>query len=300
MPITRLPIPALRPFVAMLWAGEPARPESAEPCATPQTIREHVLPTGMMHVVFRLSQRPVRLLEADGVPGETLSESVVGGVRSRYYLREASAPSPSVGVVLRPETARWLLGASAGELAERHTALTDLWGSSALDVHERLQESCSAVERLSVLEAVLMARLPRVRIMHPAIAAAMQAMNATQSVDEAVRRSGYSHRHFIALFREAAGLAPRTYARVRRFQRALKRARSGAADSLAGIAAEIGYSDQAHFNREFLAFSGVSPGAYLRRAPAERNHVPVAASRADAGEVSFVQDGGARPREHRA
>ena len=100
-------------------------------------------------------------------------------------------------------------------------------------------------------------------------------MNTFEPIEAAVQRSGLSHRHFVALFRRAVGLAPKAYSRVLRFQNALRAARSGKADSWAGIAHDAGYSDQAHFTRDFVEFAGVTPSAYRRLAPAEVNHLPL-------------------------
>jgi AraC-like DNA-binding protein len=41
------------------------------------------------------------------------------------------------------------------------------------------------------------------------------------------------------------------------------------------LALQAGYSDQAHFNRDFLAIAGMSPQAYRRAAPASSRHVRI-------------------------
>jgi transcriptional regulator GlxA family with amidase domain len=41
-----------------------------------------------------------------------------------------------------------------------------------------------------------------------------------------------------------------------------------------GVALSCGYFDQAHFNHDFHAFSGINPSAYLRNR-ASRMHVAV-------------------------
>jgi AraC-like DNA-binding protein len=263
-------MPALRPFVESLWATE-----DVAPVRFAQPEREHVLPTGSMHLVFRLSDAPLWLLDPDGGPrAQAIGAATVGGTRSRYYMREMTAPSCSVGVVLRPGASELLFGVAADELAETHTPLDDLWGRAARAAHERLCVAGSAAELLTDLESVLLERLPRVHGMHPAVAAMIGRMQTLPSIGAAVEQSGLSHRHFVALFRRAVGLAPKTYARVLRFQSALRVARKDDAPSWAALANAAGYSDQAHFNRDFVEFAGVTPTAYQRVASVATNHVP--------------------------
>jgi AraC-like DNA-binding protein len=193
----------------------------------------------MMHLVFRLTDCPLRILcSQDDSRMRPVGSSIVGGIRSRFYIRELSAPSCSVGAVLRPGAAGLLFGATADELAERHTRLEDLWDASARSVRERLLEADNAVDRLAILESTLAARLPRVRSLHPAIASVIDEMHSLHSVEAAVQQSGISHRQFIAHFRRAVGLAPKTYLRVLRFQRALQSLRQGNATWLVSLAAE--------------------------------------------------------------
>jgi AraC-like DNA-binding protein len=82
-----------------------------------------------------------------------------------------------------------------------------------------------------------------------------------------------SHRHFIARFAEAVGLTPKRFARLVRFGRVLRRLEKRPETDLAEIAFDAGYADQAHFNRDFRTFSGISPGEYRKRGGAGR-HVP--------------------------
>ena len=50
------------------------------------------------------------------------------------------------------------------------------------------------------------------------------------------------------------------------------------------LALEAGYSDQSHFNRDFLEIAGMTPQAYRRAAPTSPHHVPA--------RFNFVQDRG--------
>lgn len=265
--IQRAPSLELRPFVRTLWVAEGDRGS-----ATGTEQREHVLPTGAAHVVFRLAGPALRLYDGphDRV-GRRVGTAIVGGPRAGHYVRDVSEPVWCVGAELMPGAVPLLLGVPADEIAECHTPLEDLWGHGVHQMQERLALAAPDA-RLALFESILAARLPRLRGLHPAVAEALAGLDARSDVRSLVARSGYSHRRFTTLFREAVGLAPKLYSRIVRFRTALERAARG---SLADLALEAGYSDQSHFQREFREFAGVTPGQYRERAPSAAHHVPV-------------------------
>lgn len=240
------------------------------------TRREHVLPTGAMHLVFRLSGPPLRLFR-DGEDnfGEALGYAIVGGARSAFYARDVSVPARSVGAQLLPGAASALFGVPADALAGQHTPLDALWGREAALALEQLHAAAMPMRQLAVLETLLLAKLSAAPAVHPAVAQALHGLENAAKVRSVVEASGYSHRSLIALFREATGLAPKTYERVLRFQRVLKQIERQPGLPWVEVAQEAGYSDQAHFSREFTAIAGVTPQAWRRAGPASANHVPV-------------------------
>lgn len=267
MLLTRPPRPALRPFVKTLWVSVP---EVVRP-----VVREHVLPTGGMHLALRLSGPPLRVFgDAGDAKGHTTSHAVVGGPRGAFYVREAGGAVHALGVLLRPGVSQALFGASAAELAGRHTPLHDLWGHAAGLALDQLQSIASPDEQLDCLEDMLARRLPRVQGMHPAVAQALHSLQQGEAVRAAVQRSGYSHRRLIALFQGSTGLTPKVYARLLRFQSVLQRQHQEALP-WAELAAWAGYSDQAHMTRDFREIAGLTPDAWRRAAPAHAHHVPV-------------------------
>ncbi|MBL8219040.1 MAG: AraC family transcriptional regulator [Bryobacterales bacterium] len=255
----RPPCPALAPFVVALWHGE----------SRGAAQREHALPSGAMHVVLRLSGPAVRVYTAGG--GDDLGYTLIGGARSAYYVKDVSEASCSIGAVLQPGGSLALLGTPASEFAETHTDLADVWGREAEDLRWRIMEASAPVPRLRIFEAALLARLRPVAI-HPAVDGALETFRHSSDVAAAVAASGYSHRRFNQLFRAAVGLTPKIYCRVQRFQRTLRAMGCGA--SWIDLALDSGYSDQAHFCREFQAFAGVTPTEYARILPADANHLP--------------------------
>jgi AraC-like DNA-binding protein len=271
MLLVRAPAPALRPFVETLWASDESGDDGAARCD-----RERVLPTGSMHLVFRLSDHPLRVYAGIGDrEGSAIGLAIVGGARSGPYLRDVSQPVRSVGATFHPGAAGLLLGAPPGALAERHTPLDDLWGRCAGEARERLADAGPLACQLDAFESLLGARVPGAGRPHPAVVAALERLGAGEGVRAAVAASGYSHRRLIEIFRERVGLAPKLFARVLRFRKALARAAAPDAARWVDVAVAAGYSDQSHFQRDFREFSGVSPGLYRELAPRSAHHVPV-------------------------
>lgn len=269
------PIAALRPFVQLFWASE--RSSTHMP-------RERVLPGGGMHVAIRLDGTPLHLYRDDGdTVGESIGCAVVAGAHTRFYSKRTPA-ADSVGMLLRPGAARALLGCAAHDLAERHVALDAVWSPGEVArLHERLAGTDDARHRIALFQLALLARLRPMKAMHPAIAHSLAPLERGARIADVVNASGCSHRHFIARFREATGLAPKEYARVRRFRRVLRSlVRDGELDD---TALDAGYSDQAHLQREFRAMAGMTPCQYRRAGARGELHVPM---------VNFVQD---RPRD---
>ena len=227
-----------------------------------------------MHLAFRLAGGPLRLFQdlADR-EGRLAGSSVVGGARATYYVRDVSGPSSSVGAQLRPGAAEALFGVTADELAGRHTSLGDLWGAEAAWTAEQLMEPAMAHQRIDRLESILTARVRLRRIMHPVVPFALERLRSGAGIRRVVHASGYSHRTVLTLFRRSVGLTPKEFGRVLRFQHALRRVSS--ATTLVELAMSAGYSDQAHFSREFKAFAGVTPSEYRHNAPERRHHVRV-------------------------
>lgn len=243
--------------------------------------RERVLPTGAMHLVIRLSNPLCLFDDVHDCTRREIGCAIVGGARSTYYVRDISKPASSVGAQLLPGASEFLFGVPADELAGRHTPLEDLWGHTAVETRERLLDGGSLERRLDIFESLLVARLPRVHGLHPAVAHALERFTTTADVREVVRETGYSHRRFIELFSRTVGLTPKLYCRILRFQSGVELIAAKESPSWVDVALTTGYSDQPHFNRQFLEFAGVTPGEYEELSPLSPNHVPIHRLHAD-------------------
>jgi AraC-like DNA-binding protein len=167
---------------------------------------------------------------------------------------------------------------AADRLQDRRVALEDLWGRSAIELQMRLMEARTHEARFQYLERVFLSRLAGAVRPHPAITRAVSAFAAEHGVSPvaaAAVRSGLSQRRFIELFRREVCLSPKLLCRILRFQRTVRLLARNGRSSLARLAVECGYYDQAHLIRDFPTFAGLTPTAYLARRGPHYNHVPV-------------------------
>lgn len=80
------------------------------------------------------------------------------------------------------------------------------------------------------------------------------------SIADIAAGAGFSREGFTRKFTRDVGMTPHAYRIMLRLNDARRRIRTG--DALAGIAAELAFSDQSHLGRQFRRRFGVTPRAY--------------------------------------
>ena len=87
--------------------------------------------------------------------------------------------------------------------------------------------------------------------------------NGSVLVSQLARDLCYSERHTNRLFLDTFGFGPKDYCKYVRFQNCLNEILSDPIRSNSEFIQNIGYSDQAHFQREFKSFTGITPKQYI-------------------------------------
>jgi AraC-like DNA-binding protein len=251
----RLPAPALRPLLGQALEGW-----AREATTAPRELRE--VPFPGLPLILNLGA-PWR------VDGERL-DSFLAGLSTRPTAVTGERSFACIELRLTPLGTRRLLGRPLHELADRTVALEELLPGSTL-LTETVREAPSWDERLDLVEAFLVRRLADTEAPPRELEWAWRELlrsGGRVSIRSLVDELGWSPRRLITSFREHIGLPPKAAARVIRFDRAVASLRSGT-PRIAEVAVACGYSDQAHFSRDFRELSGVSPGNFLQDAAPE-------------------------------
>ena len=161
-----------------------------------------------------------------------------------------------------------LFGRAAPEAANRVIDLEAFAGPDAAELRTRLLALASPAERFTLLEQFLGTRASRGT---PASAFVKAAVERIEQAHGNVRvsllheESGVSRKHLAVMFTREVGVAPKTYAQLRRFVWTLARLRESESIDWAQLAARAGYADQSHLVRDFRRVADASPTEFLRK-----------------------------------
>jgi len=133
------------------------------------------------------------------------------------------------------------------------------------DAAPLLQAPDADALREALVETVRLRAL-RARSAAPGIDAAIERMHlggGQLALPDLVASAGMSERSLRRHLRDRVGLTYSAFVAVLRFQRAMRRLAVAPVPTLAQVAVECGYSDQAHMTREFIRHGGFTPGQRL-------------------------------------
>lgn len=161
-----------------------------------------------------------------------------------------------------------LFGIPMHLLANRAVDLDDLLGPEAGRLAERLYELPTWQERFALVDVLSTRRLSDAQPAPAALGWAWRRLcerSGRLRIADLAGEIGYSRQQLHTAFRNEIGLAPKTMARILRFQHAVALIEASDRSDFSAIALDCGYYDQAHFNRDFLELVGTAPSDYLTR-----------------------------------
>jgi AraC-like DNA-binding protein len=233
------------------------------------------MPNGQAHLIVNLAEDEFR--SYGGVSADQICEysgAVVAGPHAKTVVIDTQAQRWLAAVEFRQGGASRFFPMPMTEISNQVVQLQDVWRKGGF-LRERLLDARTPVSRFRALEEVLLDYL-NVEF-DEAIAYAMAALRAGASVSHVALRLGLSLRTLERRFSAQVGITPKRFARVHRLQRVLRAVRLSSKPDWCVLAAEHGYTDQAHLIHDFQDIAGITPTEYRPHSPQRNNHVPIAA-----------------------
>ena len=244
------PSPELDPYVEHYWVVEwDLRGRTAE--------RVETLPHPSVHMTF-----------------EQGGKCLIRGAARVKFSRLLEDKGGVFAVKFTPGGFYPFVGIPVSRFSDITVSLHDVFGAAADDLACAVLAESTDLSRIKLVEGFLRVRRPEQdenvsRVTE--IVYAMAKDRGILKVQDIVDRYGLNKRTLQRLFAKYVGVSPKWVIQRYRLHEAAEQL--AAADGLASqtaIALDLGYSDQAHFVRDFKAIVGVSPAAYARAARAAR------------------------------
>jgi AraC-like DNA-binding protein len=247
-------------FDVSLYRPSPQLAELVEHCWTVRwDVRghdrhlQHTLPHPAVHLV----------VERD--------RSCIQGLMTGRFTRVLEGCGRVFGIRFRPAGFRPFFGRPVTAVTDRRIAISEVFGADGEAFAEHILSLEDEPRMVEAAEAFVRDRLPAA---DPAVAAVngiverVAADRRITRVDDLAALSGIGKRTLQRLFREYVGASPKWVIKRCRLHEAAERLAAGDDLDLAGLALDLGYSDQAHFTRDFRAVVGAAPAEYARWAGA--------------------------------
>jgi AraC-like DNA-binding protein len=223
------------------------------------------LPDGTLDLVFNLGEAVS--LSRDEVKFHRMpAVSLTGLYPDRSFLCYSNKVH-LVGVVFQPGSAHLFMKDSLQHIKASTLDAGDIFGKDIYLILEQLGELSSEVSKHHFLEKLLMKYIADFQEEH-------HLNNILHAVGDIHVAEGnldvgllhYTHlmseRNFRRKFVDFVGMSPKQYAGIIRVKSFSKRYES-ARGNYNNILYDLGYNDQAHFNKDFRKIAGASPGTYF-------------------------------------
>lgn len=253
------PSPALAQYLECFWFL------TATDTSPATGASEKVFPDGCVEWIFHMGT-PFQRAITSGTTGATAAwerqpRSFVVGELTRFLLLQPTGDVAVMGVRFRPGGAYRFLPFPLSDIKDNTVPTGDVWGPGGTRLEESVLEGRNKTERQQLVEDFLRQQLVKTTGRPRFEAAVNEIIRARgqRRVHEVATEVGWSSRQLEREFRAGAGLSPKAFSRIMRFQNLLRLVGDGALREWANLAIEGGYADQPHMVREFREFCGHTP-----------------------------------------
>ena len=249
----------LRPHIMSYWAFQ-GQADSV--------LKDYTYPDGCPEIIFNIGTDVLKQ-DVDGGFFENPAIEVIGQLTRPYRVR-ARGNQLYFGVRFHPHGLSAFSPVSIGELNNQNVDARDVFSTDIqclLDHCRSLDTFSHFVRQADHYFAQRAVDSTTQREPYNLVKACIHTLQSTHhafSISDLCKHYSVSTRWLQIQFKNHVGVSPKTLQKILRFQSCLRLLNNNTVP-LISVATDGGYYDQAHFNREFKAFSGVAPKLYQER-----------------------------------
>lgn len=224
---------------------------------------EKVMPDGAVKLFIELDSKERHITLGDDTTSVHTTQNVwVTGIQKQHLSYQLASHQTMLSVEFAPGGFHALSDIPQTEMRNEIVNAYLIFGPSIIQLREEILEEKDTDNIFEKVHTYFKKRVPDRSTGYKVIAHVCNHID--QPLSSLVRKSGYSHKHLIDLFKKHIGITPKYFQRLARFKNVLNDIHSTRRKiDWTAIALDNNYFDQAHFIKEFKHFTGLSPNAYL-------------------------------------
>lgn len=249
---------SLSDYIQSIWAMESENDADVYP-------RSLIMPDGIVEIVFHYEtplyswQDDIQTLQADNFAVSMMRKYVEIG---------SSGKTGFIAVRFFPWGAYHFFDEPIQNFLDRSVDATKLWGNKSREIILELKSFDILEKRFKSIEQFLLKMLKQYKKDEAEIDDAIKLIRQTRgilSIESVCKKTGLSKKQLERNFIATVGTTPKIFSRNTRFLSICENLEELKGKTLTDLAYECGFFDQAHFTKEFKAFSGFTPKAFFEK-----------------------------------
>ena len=228
---------------------------------------QRCLPLGMAQIIIHTYQQDC--LGYFNNEWQRMPDALFVGIYKDVVTWKTYGYSVCFGITLKPESLMHLFKVPAAALFNNYTDISSFLNKRINDLAEQMYGINDTAKLIGISEEFLLNRLKSVKAERSYVDEASKIIRHVKgniSIDSLCKKLYISERQLQRSFKDMMGTSPKTYTRIIRFRNAYQQIKqaNGEKISWTDISYDFGYSDQAHFIRDFKEFSGAVPSLVIQ------------------------------------
>lgn len=256
---THKPQSLLEPYVLAYWSG-------IFNIDGRKTVTQQVIPNGYVDLVLHLSDWHCDLTMEEGW-NHSPDYTLIGFWSIPYEVRFRKRVE-KFGIRFLPEGLPGLFGVPTSEFVNQSMDMVDVLGRTFRDFSHRLREAPNPSKRIHAADQFFIKQLEE-RNNNPSYLSAATRLIRDElnemSVQQLSEKVYISPRQLEREFKHQLGVSPKMFMRIHRLKQIQDHLKQPGQIKLASLAHYLGYTDQAHFIKDFKKMTGVSPTVFLEQ-----------------------------------
>lgn len=225
---------------------------------------QRIVPTGLLEIIFYLSDRPV----SDDIAKSISENTVITGHLNGFYDIHVLGKLSMFSIQFKPHGLSMFFDIPLNELYNQNVPLKYLFKHDTVELENKLNEGQSFNERVQMVENFLLMRLKKsknrynyLRIEH--CISIINQKRGVVEIDFLASKACLSRKQFERLFSQYVGASPKQFLKTIRFQSSIHEKFKNRTINLIDLTYYCGYYDQSHMINDFQKLAGMTPKQYF-------------------------------------